>query len=628
MKRLFSFLTILAVLTCLQAQDYSVDNIPPNLKEDADAVIRVDNGYFKILSVDKALYEIKHAVTILNEDADNRAYLVLGYDKLSSLVNIEVNIYDDRGKRIKKVKSGEINDRSAYSDNLFSDSRIKYVDARQKDYPYTIEYSYTKKYNFLYTIPDWAFANSGNVSVESSKFTLEYPNEIGARYKENNFDGTKSEKEEKGNKIIQWEMNEIPVSEYERYGPFQDEVIPNLNLAVSKFSFEGYEGDMSTWNGIAEWQRALNEGRDDISASTIDKIKAQTNDLSRYEKIKFVYEYLQKNTRYVSIQLGVGGFQPFPSSVVEENGYGDCKALSFYTQNLLKSVGIESYYTWVYGGYNPPKVDKDFPDDNFNHIILAVPHEKDTIWLECTSQTNPFGYLGRFTGDREALLINESGGYIVKTTSYPSDSNNQIMSVNVKVDDNGHANVKSNTTFQGTNASEMLQRSAQSYDDQKEFLENRIDIPTFEILDFKIERNNQDVNQYTEIWVNKLLSKSGTRLFLQPNVMNKNYFVPLKYKERSTDVLVRNSYHEYDTVNFELPKGYRIEASFPPINIVSEFGEYSAEIIASEDGKFQYVRHFFQKKGRFKAANYSDYLNFHKQIVRADKKKIALISGT
>lgn len=628
MKRLYSsfLLTILTIF--IHAQDYSINNIPQSLMEDADAVVRVDNGYFKILSVDKALYEIKHAVTILNEDAENRAYLVMGYDKLSSLFDIEVNIYDENGKRIRKVKSGEINDRSAYSDNLFSDSRIKYVDGRQEEFPYTIEYSYTKKYNFLYTIPNWAFSNSGNISVVSSKCTLEYPVDIGARYKENNFDGTKAEKEEKGNKIIQWEMKEIPVSEYERYGPPQTELTPNLTLGVAKFSFEGYEGDMSTWDGLAKWQLELNKGRDNVSPETIDKLNKLIPDLSRQEKIETVYKYVQKNTRYVSIQEGIGGLQPFPASVVDEVGYGDCKALTNYTKSLLKAVGIDAYYTKIYAGSNPSKIDPDFPSQFSNHVILAVPNEGDTIWLECTSQTNPMGYLGKFTGDREALLINESGGHIVKTTSYSAEGNNQTMAVDIKVDENGHANVKSNTTYQGIMADGMLYRSTQSYDDQKEFLENRIDIPTFEILDFKIERNDQDVVQYAEIWVNKLLSKSGTRLFLQPNVMNKNYFVPLKYKERLTDIMVRSSYHEYDTVNFELPKGYRIEASFPPVKIESEFGDYSAEIIANEDGKFQYVRHFFQKKGRFKAANYSSYLDFHKKIVRADKKKIALISGT
>ncbi len=623
---------LVAILFCfcssLLAQDYAVQNISEEMREDADAVVRADHGSFKILSIDKAEYAIKHAVTILNQRANDQASVVLGYDKLTSISEIVVTVYDANGKKIKKVRPSEITDRSAYTGNLFDDARIKYVNVEQSDFPYTVEYSYKKKYKFLYSIPSWFFIGNENTSVESSSYTLEYPIDVGARYREYNFSGDKRVSEQNETKTLIWEMNNIPVFEFEKYGASYEESLPNLQFGVAKFSYEGYEGDMSTWSGMAAWQRTLNRGRENLSAAQVQEIKELTNGLDRLEKVKAVYNYVQENTRYVSIQLGVGGFQPFPASVVEENGYGDCKALSFYTQSLLRYLDIDSYYSWVYGGVNPPSVNADFPQDKFNHIILAVPHENDTIWLECTSQTNPFGYLGMNTGDRKALLINENGGHLVNTTSYPEVGNTQSMDVSVLVDKDGHAKIKSNTSYKGVMANNMLHRAEWSYDDQKKYIENKLDIPTFEINDFKITKEEQDVTRQLDLKVNKLLSKSGNRLFVQPNVMNKNYFVPVRYKERQTDILVRHGFHEYDTVNFEFPQGFRIEAKFDPIIIKSEFGEYEASILANEDGKFQYIRHFVQRKGRFSAEKYSEYLNFHKRVVRADKRKIALISGT
>ena len=68
---------------------------------------------------------------------------------------------------------------------------------------------------------------------------------------------------------------------------------------------------------------------------------------------------------------------------------------------MLKEAGIKGYYTIIMAGKNAPEVIPDFPNDQFNHIIVAVPNNRDTLWLECTSQTNPFGYLGHFTGDRK-----------------------------------------------------------------------------------------------------------------------------------------------------------------------------------------------------------------------------------
>ena len=58
----------------------------------------------------------------------------------------------------------------------------------------------------------------------------------------------------------------------------------------------------------------LLEGRDELPEETIQEINSIiSQDEAKEEKIKKVYQYSQKKNRYISIQEGVGGWQPIPS---------------------------------------------------------------------------------------------------------------------------------------------------------------------------------------------------------------------------------------------------------------------------------------------------------------------------
>ena len=89
---------------------------------------------------------------------------------------------------------------------------------------------------------------------------------------------------------------------------------------------------------------------------------------------------MQNKTRYVSIQLGIGGYQPFEASVVDKTGYGDCKALSNYMLSMLETIGIKGHYALIMAGQNSPELEEDFPSSQFNHAIVAVPNGADTLW--------------------------------------------------------------------------------------------------------------------------------------------------------------------------------------------------------------------------------------------------------
>ena len=69
----------------------------------------------------------------------------------------------------------------------------------------------------------------------------------------------------------------------------------------------------------------------------------------------------------------------------------------------MESQGIEAYYTIVYGDSNRRDIEEDFIAMQGNHVILNLPNDGNPIWLECTSQKVPFGFIANFTDDRDVL---------------------------------------------------------------------------------------------------------------------------------------------------------------------------------------------------------------------------------
>lgn len=630
MKSLYSILFVCLFLQGI-SQEFAIEKIPLELREGMDAVIRNEIGIFEIQSLDKARFSINRTITILNEKGDHNAYLQFFYDNLISISSLSAEVYDSQGNRIEKVRKSDFIDESAISGgSFFDDSREITYDLRQDSYPYTVKYQIEYLRKYTYTIPSWYFLKYINESVEASTFIIKSPQDIHPRYLT-----WKAEEpiisKENDLLITQWKETNLKGIEQEPYDARATELYPKVITAPSKFEFEGYTGDMTTWEGMAKWQIALNKGRDELPASTIQQIQDLTNGLSREEKIKKIYEYVQSNTRYVSVQLGVGGLQPMPAKLVDEEGYGDCKALTFYTKSLLQSVGIASNYTLVDAGSNPREILKDFPGHYFNHVILSVPSEKDTIWLECTSQTIPFGFLGDFTSDREVFMITEDGGKIVRTPTYSIEDNYVYTKAFVDLFEDGNAKIKYSSTHSGLLYDDMRGLINTGRDNQKKILEKSIKVSSFILEDFQIESVETQLpkaHQQVDLVARNLTSKSGTRFFLQPNLLNKNKFIPVKDSNRERPIHTNYSFIEIDTISYTLPENYNVEAFFDPIDFSSAFGKYHSELSRNEDGTLVYIRKFEKYKGVFEPSLYEEYTTFYKKIVRADKKRISFKKKT
>ncbi|MES2883030.1 MAG: hypothetical protein V4676_12845, partial [Bacteroidota bacterium] len=349
-------------------------------------------------------------------------------------------------------------------------------------------------------------------------------------------------------------------------------------------------------------------------------------------KIKLLYEFMQKHTRYIGIQLGIGGWQPFEASFIAAKGYGDCKGLSNYMYSILKTAGIKSHYTWVRAGreYFNGQMNEDLPSNQFNHIILCVPVEKDTVWLECTSQTSPAGYMGDFTGNRKVVIIADDGGKLVSTPRYGLNENTQLRKIAAKLSDDGMLNMHVQTAYraiQQEDVSGMITHL--SKEKVKERLNQKFRLATYDITDFSYTEKKSALPEVIEdlkITVPDYATITGKRIFILPNILNKNGDRLTLEENRTVDYFFDMAWRDEDKVEIEIPAGYTVEAGLADASYKTKFGSYTTTL-KLEGNKILYHRIMEKFEGRFPATDGKEIVKFMEDVYKADRSRLVLVKA-
>ena len=109
----FSLLFFLLInFATAQKIDYSSATIADNLKENANAVVRLNQIDIIIASQRSMTIKTQRAITVFNEKGKSAIDAVERYNKNSSIKNIEAIVYDASGSEIKKIKRKDFKDTS------------------------------------------------------------------------------------------------------------------------------------------------------------------------------------------------------------------------------------------------------------------------------------------------------------------------------------------------------------------------------------------------------------------------------------------------------------------------------------------------------------------------------------
>ncbi|WP_420552388.1 DUF3857 domain-containing protein [Tenacibaculum aiptasiae] len=604
--------------------------IPLELKENANAVIRLNETTVNVLAVDEMVVKEKRIVTVLNKLGKTHVDAYKHYNDDTKITKLTAIIYDALGNKIKKYSKKDFQDVSAIDGGtLYSDSRVKYLEYTPTSYPYTVVFESEYKNSSTGFIPRWFPIESYNLAIEKNVYQLNNSKNIPFRKREKNFEGYPIENTSNEYNLKYTLTNQKPIK-YERYTINFEDFSPNLSVSLNQFSLKGITGKAENWKEFGNWMyNKLLINRNQLSPATIEKAKNLVKGVdSPIEKAKIIYDYVQNKTRYISVQVDIGGWEPIAANKVDEVSYGDCKGLTNYTKALLDAVGVKSYHTLVYA-QDQKNIDKNFTALQGNHMILNIPNEGNDIWLECTSQTTPFGFLGDFTDNRDVLVVTPQGGIIKRTPSYINNDNLQTIKANINLLDDGSINASLTRKSYGTQYSDKYR--IENYPPKKlnkYYTSNVWDYNNNLEIESVKHTNDKDKIEFTEkinIKIEKFASLRDSSYLFKLNVFNRITGVPKKYRKRQRLLNIERGFTDKDEFTFKIPNGYLIMNLPDNKSIDNKFGTYKLTFEKINETSFKYTRVFSLKKGIHPKEDYKAYRKFRKKVAKLDNLRTELI---
>jgi hypothetical protein len=257
-----------------------------------------------------------------------------------------------------------------------------------------------------------------------------------------------------------------------------------------------------------------------------------------------------------------------------------------------------------------------------------MPQPQDTVWMECTSRSLPFGVLGPFTENRKAMMITDQGGVLINTPISNFTDNIQSTKTIIEVLANGDAQVRAHIVSEGDPRDDLLNMAHDMQEDEKKkFFMNYYHWKQPDIMN--ITHADRSENPYwldANMEYEKIYSfKAGNKYFLD------NRLYPIFDEEipetatRANDYYFDFPYQVMDTTVFKLGNFFTMETLPKPKIISKNFADYvSAYNWDAATGNLTIIARLQVKQMVIKAADYAALLDFKKQVMADVNEKIII----
>jgi hypothetical protein len=431
-----------------------------------------------------------------------------------------------------------------------------------------------------------------------------------------------------GIRKLSWHALFYVLPEEEKNAPSWEETAARVVVMPIDFKYD-LPGSSLTWADFGNWIGELNSNTESLPVSEITIIDSLLiNCISKEDTIRKLYHYLQDNTNYVNVSIGYGGLKSYPASYVCQNKYGDCKALTTYMKAMLKHVGIESFYTIINTGLNEARIITSLPSQQFNHVILCVPVNSDTLWLESTSSSNPYNYLSIRNQNRNCLLVDGVNSRLIKTPVFSEADVAEIRQYNFYLDEKGIGTVSASAKLNGYSFERFSYiESNWRVDDKTEAVADYFNLQNLTLSDCNIEKASRDSN-YISLSVTGELGNQvkdiGELKVIQPIPLR----IPDFEKPENRKQSLRFNYPvcESDSIVYHIPRLGSYSCQLPDsVCIKGEYGTFYC-YPARVGNEVKIYRKLTVYNGDYSLEEYPDFFAFIHEIEQSQRRSAIVLT--
>jgi hypothetical protein len=402
------------------------------------------------------------------------------------------------------------------------------------------------------------------------------------------------------------------------------------------------------WNTMGKWYLNLVGERVGASPDIKQKVAALTaSKATTLQKMQVIAEFVQRDIRYVAIELGIGGLQPHSATDVFSHRYGDCKDKATLVRSMLREMGVESYHVLI--NTERGSVTRDMPaHSGFNHAITAIklpagltdpsliatmehPKLGRILFFDPTNELIPFGQLPGYLQANYGLLVTPDGGELIELPQEPSTMNSIRRTANLTLDATGtlKGEVKEVRLGERASSERWQLRTVTKDTDRIKPIEELL---AGSLSSFRITRasliNFQQTDQpfgFNYSFESENYAKNaGNLLLVRPRVIGQKSLGFLETKEpRRFPIELEEPTRDTDSFEITLPPGYTVDDVPPPVDADFSFASYHAKTVVNGN-VVDYTR-TFEVKELSVPVNQAEELKKFYRIIASDERNTVVL---